>query len=671
MKKDELSPGEDHAVFRRLALRAAHLRQLFALVGALLLVAGFRCAAAQSPQFVPAYPLYCQGPLMTGAPAGGETTTPFQWASVGAGAANPGPGQCVWADRGPRGVEIQSGGGNVICDWSSAMQSVPAGIFVEVGVARDPLVNNCMHLARYIGTVSPPFSGVPFLAPFTRPSVAALSPAQIASLRHGIQVMMSRPVTDPTSYRFQANIHGTQDMPTNSSWNQCEHGSFYFFSWHRMYLYFFDRILRAAAGDPNLVLPYWDWTDPAQRTLPVPFRQPADSTNSLYIAPPGRPAGVDSGAFSLPSSAVDDTGALADVTFETGGSLGNGFGGGSASPMQFNGATGDLEMQPHNIVHSDLGGLMAVVDTSAQDPIFWLHHANIDRLWNHWIQQGGGRTDPSDAAWLNTIFTFYDEAGHAVYLTGSEILDTVSQLNYRYDDDPPPPMFIRFPIVLGESVGAVGQRRIPLGPSPAVVRLPLDEQVRQALVTLARQPDRKVFLRIQDIRTEKPPSYHYAIYLNPPTDQKIDEHTLGFVGNLSLFSMAPHKMHGGMPMTAAEVNVDYDVSRLASQILGRELRGAVCGSRPPRPARPRRRTGPDPTGDGGHGGELAADRAVGGSAPSGRGRAPQAKAPSGASSGSYWGWSSHEVQRSGSLLSTLLRRMLSSAANARAEAVFD
>jgi hypothetical protein len=170
-------------------------------------------AAAQSPQFVPAYPLYCQGPLTTGAPSGGETTTPFQWASVGAGAASPAPGQCAWADRGPRGTEIQAGG-NTICDWSSAMQSVPAGTFVEVGVARDPIVGNCMHLFRYIGIVSPPFSGVPFLSPFTRQSIANLTSSQIASLQKGIQVMMSRSVTDPTSYRFQANIHGTEDTAT-------------------------------------------------------------------------------------------------------------------------------------------------------------------------------------------------------------------------------------------------------------------------------------------------------------------------------------------------------------------------------------------------------------------------------------------------------------------------
>src|SRR5579863_6531406 len=114
-----------------MSAKGGHMRAPLALVGAtLLLAASLPNAAAQSPQFVPAYPLYCAGPLTASAPSGGETTTPFQWASVGAGAANPAPGQCVWADRGPRGSEILPGGGNVICDFSGAMQSVPAGTFV-------------------------------------------------------------------------------------------------------------------------------------------------------------------------------------------------------------------------------------------------------------------------------------------------------------------------------------------------------------------------------------------------------------------------------------------------------------------------------------------------------------------------------------------------------------
>lgn len=173
----------------------------------------------------------------------------------------------------------------MVCDYSGAMKSVPAGEFIEIGVARDPQVNNCMHLTRYIGKVLGPFAGVPALPPFVRQSIASLTPALIYSLRHGLEVMMSRPASDPTSFRFQANIHGTYDNMTTpaemQSWNNCEHGSYYFTSWHRMYLYFFDRILRAASGDPNLVLPYWNWTDPAQRTLPLPFRQPAVASNQL------------------------------------------------------------------------------------------------------------------------------------------------------------------------------------------------------------------------------------------------------------------------------------------------------------------------------------------------------------------------------------------------------
>jgi hypothetical protein len=48
-----------------------------------------------------------------------------------------------------------------------------------------------------------------------------------------------------------------------------------FFGWHRMYLYYFERVLRWAAQDDTLRLPYWDYTDPAQLALPAEFRQTA------------------------------------------------------------------------------------------------------------------------------------------------------------------------------------------------------------------------------------------------------------------------------------------------------------------------------------------------------------------------------------------------------------
>jgi hypothetical protein len=577
---------------------------------ALLLAAGANGAAAQSPQLVPAYPLYCQGPLATGSPSGGETTTPFIWASTGAGAANPGPGQCVWADRAARGSEIQPGGGNVICDFSGAMHSLPAGTFVEVGVARDPLVNNCMHLARYIGTVTPPFSAVPALPPFVRQSIASMTPAQIASLQHAIQVMMGRPASDPTSYRFQANIHGTNDTATTppemQSWDNCEHGSYYFLSWHRMFLYFFDRILRAASGDPNLVLPYWNWTDPAQRTLPLAFRQPANASNSLYIGPPGRPAALDAGTANLGAGTVDFSAAFADVAFDSPGGSGASFGGQIAQPMQFNAPHGDLESQPHDVVHVALGGLMGVVDTAAQDPIFWLHHANIDRMWNRWLAQGGGRGDATDAAWLNTQFTFYDEAGHAVYLTGSEVVDTVGQLNYRYDDDPltlrrqfPRPLTTRDfaearpPVVAGAGAmlrtaavapeapreepartlaASADPHRIELAGTTARVQVPLTEQASSRMRALvANNAPRQVLLRLDDIRYDKSNGVYYEVYVNPLAGEKLEIHAPGYVGNLSLFGLQPHAMAGNPSPPARDIYVDYDISHLVREAMAGNL----------------------------------------------------------------------------------------------------
>ena len=36
-----------------------------------------------------------------------------------------------------------------------------------------------------------------------------------------------------------------------------------------------------------------------------------------------------------------------------------------------------------------IGGLMGDPHTATRDPVFWLHHANIDRIWWLWTQGGG------------------------------------------------------------------------------------------------------------------------------------------------------------------------------------------------------------------------------------------------------------------------------------------
>ena len=74
---------------------------------------------------------------------------------------------------------------------------------------------------------------------------------------------------------------------------------------------------------------------------------------------------------------------------------------------------------------------------AALDPIFWLHHGNIDRLWNNWLGLGGGRANPPDAAWRSQTFSFVDETGADVTLSVDEVLNAAAQLQYIYDDAPP------------------------------------------------------------------------------------------------------------------------------------------------------------------------------------------------------------------------------------------
>lgn len=186
-----------------------------------------------------------------------------------------------------------------------------------------------------------------------------------------------------------------------------------------MYLYFFERIVRAASGDPNFALPYWDYGGPiAHRTIPPPFRAPSNASNPLWDGTRSAALNHPTIPSALPASAVNSTTCL--------------------GPLTFTGHQNSVNGTPHGVIHSTIGaggGNMGAFATAGQDPIFWLHHCNIDRLWEKWLAQGGGRVNPiGDPTWMNTNFTFADENGNLVQMSGDEILYTVNQLNYQYED---------------------------------------------------------------------------------------------------------------------------------------------------------------------------------------------------------------------------------------------
>ena len=79
---------------------------------------------------------------------------------------------------------------------------------------------------------------------------------------------------------------------------------------------------------------------------------------------------------------------------------------------------------------------MAEFSTVGGDPLFYLHHANIDRLWESWNQLGN--KNPTDPKYLNRKFAYGDRSGKAVYLPVSAT-DRTAQMGYEYDSYEKPP----------------------------------------------------------------------------------------------------------------------------------------------------------------------------------------------------------------------------------------
>ena len=75
-----------------------------------------------------------------------------------------------------------------------------------------------------------------------------------------------------------------------------------------------------------------------------------------------------------------------------------------------------MENIPHGPVHVWIGDNtqpnledMGSLYSAARDPIFYSHHANVDRMWTIWKTLGGKRSDITDPDWLESGFLFYDE----------------------------------------------------------------------------------------------------------------------------------------------------------------------------------------------------------------------------------------------------------------------
>jgi Common central domain of tyrosinase len=358
----------------------------------------------------------------------------------------------------------------------------------------------------------------------------------------------ARPVfADPRSWRHLAETHGTfipePQRPPGAKWDSCEHGSWHFLPWHRVYVHHFERIMRdeivALGGPSGWALPFWNYSDntrPEARRIPPAFRAtnlPGGTPNPLRVE--ARAPGINTGS-PIVKEAVDTTEAFDQTMFTP--PFGPGFGGRSAPVQSHNGtAPGLLERIPHAAVHSEVGGAdgwMSQFETAAQDPIFWLHHANIDRLWEAWLRARPTNRNPGNAAWLNPSRPFTFGSGSTITtLTAAQVVDPRQPpLSYRYSDmpvTPTPEAFAERPDEVPEFIGE-DETRPPELVGASAGPVPLGAQATTARVDVstptgpvARETERgtppanaRVYLRLENITATRVHTSGVEVYVNVP-----------------------------------------------------------------------------------------------------------------------------------------------------------
>jgi tyrosinase len=192
-----------------------------------------------------------------------------------------------------------------------------------------------------------------------------------------------------------------------------------FLPWHRMMLRALEQLLQQALNDPDFGLPYWDWAADgelaaAQRlTAPVwasncmggdsatkgPFRKAvfpvklaANNSGTLIQVNRAlrRRRGVGVQGIPNPPLPTRSMTAAAIATLPPDTAPWNENSSGFRNRVEgWNPANGN-----HNLVHIWVGGDM-LPSSSPNDPVFYLNHCNVDRIWEKWMVDNGRRYLPS------------------------------------------------------------------------------------------------------------------------------------------------------------------------------------------------------------------------------------------------------------------------------------
>jgi len=207
----------------------------------------------------------------------------------------------------------------------------------------------------------------------------------------------------------------------------CPHGHSGFLTWHRLYMVQLEELMEPSLAGTNLGLPYWDWSKD-WATIPDLWERMSSPIKDSYAFnwDTTNCQGTDRHFSQRIQEWMRETDNNKIVKLSS--SIKT-----AMKQRKFEDFMGDLS-STHNMIHQGLECTMGPLGTAAYDPIFWLHHSYVDKVFADW-QENHVRPNISWNSYLEPfnnreINKFYHRTDKTPYQT----LDYTENLCYCYDN---------------------------------------------------------------------------------------------------------------------------------------------------------------------------------------------------------------------------------------------
>ncbi|XP_074070856.1 tyrosinase [Macrotis lagotis] len=155
-----------------------------------------------------------------------------------------------------------------------------------------------------------------------------------------------------------------------------------FLPWHRFFLLLWEQEIQKLTGDVNFTIPYWDWRDAEECTICTDdYMGGRHPTNPNILSPASFFSSWQVRSNKLIVSYFKKNPNRSQSPKHQYYHELHGF----ANPLT--GIADASQSSMHNALHIYMNGTMSQVQGSANDPIFILHHAFVDSIFEQWLRR--------------------------------------------------------------------------------------------------------------------------------------------------------------------------------------------------------------------------------------------------------------------------------------------